>query len=103
MKSLAEKWDFVEKALESINAASKAQAAACDLINLDGAFMESTYKVEGFLVEALAKLVDDQHDRLYWCVYENHFGEKALEAGLENSMKPIKTLDDLRALIEGDK
>ena len=103
MKSLAEKWDFVEKALDSIDAASQAQVAACDIINHEGAFMQSTYKVEGFLVEALALLVDDQHDRLHWFVYENHFGEKALEAGLENSMKPIKTLDDLKALIDGDK
>lgn len=100
MNSLDEKWDFVKEALESINAASKAQVAACDLINHEGAFMESAYKVEGFLVESLAKLVDDKSGRLYWFVYENHFGEKALEAGLENSMKPIKTLDDLRALIE---
>ena len=103
MKSLAEKWDFVKEALESINTASQAQVAACDLINHEGAFMQSAYKVEGFLVEALALLVDDKNGWLYWFVYENHFGEKALEVGLKEDLKPIKTLDDLRALIEGDK
>ena len=103
MKSLNEKWNFVKEALDSIDAASKAQVVACDLINLDGAFMESVYKVEGFLVESLALLVGDKSDLLYWFVYENNFGEKGLKAGLENDMKTIKTLDDLRALIEDDK
>lgn len=100
MNSLNEKWDFVKEALYSIDAASKAQVAACELINHDSALMDSTYKVEGFLVEALAMLVDDKDGWLYWFVHENHFGEKGLEAELEENMKPIKTLDDLRALIE---
>lgn len=91
MSSLDEKWDFVKEALDSLDAASQVQAAACDLINLEGAFMESTYKVEGFLVESLAKLVDDQNGWLYWFVYENHFGEKALEVESGNDMKQIKT------------
>ena len=103
MKSLNEKWDFVKEALYSLDIVSQAQVAACDLINPDGHFMESTYKVEGFLVEALAMLVDDKSDLLYWFVYENNFGEKGLKAGLENDMKTIKTLDDLKALIDGDK
>lgn len=100
MNNLDEKWDFVKEALHSLDVVSQAQVVACDTINHEGAFMQSAYKVEGFLVEALAKLVDDKGDWLYWFVYENHFGEKALEVGSGNDMKQIKTLDDLRALIE---
>lgn len=39
MKILNEKWDLVKEALESINVASQAQVAACDLINPGGNFM----------------------------------------------------------------
>ena len=100
MKSLNEKWDFVKEALESIKKASKAQNAVSDFVNPDGAFMESAHKVESHLIDALALLIDDKGCWLEWFVYENDFGEKPLEAGLENDMKPIKNLNDLRALIE---
>ena len=93
-------WDFVEKALESLKKASKVQSAVSDFVNPDGAFMESAYRVENFLVDALALLIDDKGGWLDWFIYENDFGEKALEAGLKEDLKPIKTLDDLRALIE---
>lgn len=97
---LNKKWVFVEDALGSIKKASKAQVAACDLINLEGAFMQSANEVENHLVKALALLIDDKYGWLDWFVYDNDFGEKSLNAGLENEMKPIKTLGDLKALIE---
>ncbi len=100
---LNENWGFIEEVLESIKKASKAQSTVGDFINPDCDFLQSAYKVESYLVEALALLVDDKAGWLEWFVYENAFGKKALKAGLKEDLRPIKTLTDLRALIDGGK
>lgn len=93
-------WVFVEDALESIKEASRVQNAVSDFVDSDSDFMKSAYNVEGYLVDALVILIDDKEGWLEWFVYENDFGRKALKAGPENDMKPIKTLNDLKVLIE---
>ena len=49
--------------------------------------------------EVMQKIGDDSN-WLDWFIFENDCGEKAMEAGYDKNLKPIKTIDDLIELIE---
>lgn len=52
------------------------------------------------LISTLSLLIDDNFDNLSWFIFECDYGRDPKEAGLKGNMKPIRTVDDLRWLIE---
>jgi hypothetical protein len=52
------------------------------------------------LITTLSLLAEDNFDSLNWFIFECDYGRSPMEAGLKGNMKLIRTVDDLRWLIE---
>jgi len=57
-------------------------------------------KMQDSLISTLSLLVEDYFDNLSWFVFECDYGRAPKEAGLKDNMKTIRTVDDLRWVIE---
>lgn len=63
---------------------------------------DTLFAMEDFSIELVEEIVDDKEKWIEWFVYENDCGEKELEAGRQDNLKKIKTVDDLLELIENE-
>lgn len=68
--------------------------------NPDGNFQRSVFKLQDFAIKQTSKIIGDNEEWLDWFIYENDWGEKAFEAGYDDNLKEIKTIDDLVDLLD---
>lgn len=97
-----EKWEHVEKILTLMKIQTDKFDKAVNglMIAPESPLVEPNGWLEQFLIETLEKLIDDKDENIFWYVYECDYGENPKEAGYENDMREIKTVDDLRWLVE---
>jgi hypothetical protein len=69
----------------------------------DGPLKESIWRMQATYTRAISLIVGDESEWLEWFACENDMGKKALAAstGTGKPLKPIKTLAQLLAVIEG--
>lgn len=101
---LDEAWKFVENSLEEMK---KQDEYICKITKLLGLEPESElrnsfYVLLDNLIESLEMLVGDETSAIEWFVHECKFGTKDFEAGCKNNSRKIKTVEDLRSMIEVD-
>lgn len=70
----------------------------------EGRFSKAMYGSFQSYTKALALLLDDDDDWMNWFIWENESGKKAMEAKAANwsSVRPIRNVRDLEALIRND-
>ena len=62
----------------------------------DGDFEDSAGRLIDNYVNTVAALLNDKGDWIAWYIWENDFGAREMEAGLDSeSMKPICNIEDL--------
>lgn len=59
------------------------------------------YSMHAAYTDAISREIGDSFEWLNWFYFENGLGERGMEAGDKDNIKPIKTVDDLLELIEG--
>lgn len=96
-----EKWQYVEKQLKMLQENKVIFDKALEFIDIESQLMQAIFKTEQSFVEALERIVGDHWQWLNWYVYENDYGKNAYEAGHGDNMREIKTLADVRWLLEG--
>ena len=71
----------------------------------DGPLKESIWRMQATYTRAISLIVGDEFEWLEWFACENAMGSKGMKAsaGTGHPMKPIKTLTQLLAVIEGAK
>lgn len=67
------------------------------------ALYDSVFKMIDVAVKATASALGDKSEWLDWFVIENDCGRKGYDAGYEGRLKPIRTVEDLLALIEAEE
>lgn len=67
---------------------------------IDSELFDKTYQCFDRYKETVSEIVGDKSDWIGWYIYDNDCGEKGLEAGHEDNMKSIETIDDLLELID---
>ena len=94
-------WDFIAQTLLKLKEERDRFDEANDglLIAPESPLIEPLSNIEALLVAALDKMVGDD-DNIEYFVYECRFGSNPLDAGRDGDMREIKTLADLRWLIE---
>lgn len=99
---MKDNWDFIGKTLASMMKQSDRLDKATDwlMIAPESPLLDSQGRTEGSLIEALGILANDQDDWVSWYVYECSYGRAPMEAGPEGEMRLIKTVTDLRWIIE---
>ena len=72
-----------------------------DALNLgpENPIFEALYGTFDAYSEVLAQLVGDSGGWLEWYVHENELGDKGMEDGLVDDMRPIRTIADLAWVI----
>lgn len=68
-------------------------------LNPDGPMFDTVWKVFDAYTGTLAVEVCDFDGWLEWFILENDMGGKALQAGFDNKMRKIATLEDLQWLL----
>jgi len=70
----------------------------------EGEFISNIWKLKYLADIFFLDLTDDYIvDWVNWYIWENDFGEKAMEAGEKDNLKPIKTIDNLFEVINLDR
>lgn len=69
-------------------------------MDIDGPMFNTVWKMFDAYTGAIAVEMGDSGGWLEWFFSENDMGAKALAAGYDGDLNPIKTLDDLWRLIE---
>lgn len=69
-------------------------------LDIDGPMFDTVWKLFDAYTGALAVEVGDSGGWLEWFWSENDMGAKAMAAGYDKKLKPIKSLKDLWRLIE---
>lgn len=69
-------------------------------IDIEGRLAGKMFSLFKFTLEQTALAIGDKQDWLEWFVYENDCGAKKMEAGYDDNLKPICTVDDLIDLIK---
>lgn len=72
-------------------------------LDINGPMFETVWKLFDAYTGALAVEVGDSSGWLEWFWSENEMGAKAMAAGYDKRLKPIKSLQDLWRLIEEDR
>jgi hypothetical protein len=88
----------------TIHSSDKALAALDKVVGAnDGPLKQSIWTMQATYTRAISLIVGDEADWLEWFACENHMGKKGLAAstGTGKPLKPIKTLAQLLAVIEG--
>ena len=67
---------------------------------IDSELFDRTFRCFDRYKEAVSEIVGDKSDWIGWYIYDNDCGKNGLEAGHEDNMKSIETIDDLLELIE---
>ena len=60
----------------------------------------TVWQLQTDLTRAYAEILDDAFESLSWYASENDMGRKGMEAGLSDTLRPIRTAEDLLWLIE---
>lgn len=60
----------------------------------------TVWQLQTDLTRAYAEILDDAFESLAWYAGENDMGRKGREAGLSDTLRPIRTAEDLLWLIE---
>lgn len=60
----------------------------------------TVWQLQGDLTRAYAEILDDAFESLNWYAIENDMGRNGMEAGVAESLRPIRTAEDLLWLIE---
>lgn len=60
----------------------------------------TVWQLQTDLTRAYAALIDDAFESMSWYASENDMGRKGMEAGLSDTLRPIRTAEDLLWLIE---
>lgn len=60
----------------------------------------TVWQLQDDLTRAYAALIDDAFESLSWFAGENDMGRQGREAGLRDTLRPIRTVEDLLWLIE---
>ena len=68
-------------------------------LNYSGPLFETVWKLFDAYTATLAVEVSDFDGWLEWFILENYMGGKALQAGFDNKMRKISTLEDLQWLL----
>ena len=66
-------------------------------------FYDYIFEIDNYMMQEVMQKIGDDSNWLDWFIFENDCGEKAMEAGYDKNLKPIKTIDDLIELIEEGK
>ena len=71
----------------------------------DGPLKESIWRMQATYTRAISLIVGDKWEWLEWFACDNDMGKKGLtaSAGTGKPLKPIKTLAQLLAVVEGAK
>ena len=69
-------------------------------VDTESELFDTMFKMHDNYMAMVSDKVGDDFDSLGWYVYENEYGEKAMEAGVKDDMRKIKTIDDLMWLME---
>lgn len=97
-----DKWRFVAGALLQMrDQTDKMREATSSIMIAQESPLVAPYdSLQDCLITTLSLLIDDNFDNLSWFIFECDYGRDPKEAGLKGNMKPIRTVDDLRWLIE---
>lgn len=68
--------------------------------NPDNELFEAIYELREVAIDAVADTIGDRFKWLDWYIHENGWGAKGLEAGYDQDLRPVRTLDDLLRLID---
>ena len=60
----------------------------------------TVWQLQTDLTRAYAALIGDAFESMSWYASENDMGRKGMEAGLSDTLRPIRTAEDLLWLIE---
>jgi len=74
-----------------------------EVIGFDNEVSDVLDEQETFIVNLLKDKYLDCYDWIGWFIYENYFGKSGYEAGYNDNLKKIKTLNDLWRLINDFK
>lgn len=96
------KLELLTEAIKALKAAQVAEAKL-DFLNLnpESPMFEAANLLRDALTKTVANALNDEYGWVEWFVYENDLGNKALEAGYPNKMKPVRTAKDLLEHIDG--
>ena len=70
--------------------------------NPEGPLQDLVYKLFNSLVDKTSEEIGDTLEWLSWFIWDNDMGENAFEAGYDEDTKPIRTIEDLVGLLEGN-
>jgi len=96
------KWEYISGVLISMRDRSDAMNKLMDAfdINPESALFKYFYEAHDDLISAMSLMVDDGKEAIEWYIYECDYGRKSMTAGVKENMKIIRTIDDLRWLVE---
>jgi hypothetical protein len=96
-------WEVFERRLSwlKVHADTMGKAEEAAGLDVEGAIMEAFWRTHGIALDAIAREVGDNDGWVQWFYWDNEMGAMGLEAGLVEDMQPVRTLADLRRLIEG--
>jgi hypothetical protein len=100
--TIDDKWNYVAGTLITMRNETDKLEAAIDAVKIDHESLLVTPcdVLQDCLIDALGLLIDNCFDSLEWFIYECDYGRKPKEAGVEGNMRSIKTMEDLRWLME---
>lgn len=95
-------WNFVRSSLEKLKEMSDLHREAYSgaMLMPESPLVEPFFIVQDILVSSLEKLVNDNDETILWWVIECDFGRSPMEAGLGDNSRLIKTVEDVRWLLE---
>ena len=69
-------------------------------VNYASPLAASVWNLLDITINLLTDKINDNSTWLAWYIFENDCGDKALEAGIDDNTKKIKTIDDLLWVIK---
>lgn len=97
-----EKWQFVESSLLTLKISQQNifQLSEFTGISDESEVFKPFYTLCDLMIEAISILIDDNQEYILWFVFENDFGKSEKKAGNKGDLREIKTVANLRWLIE---
>ena len=95
-------WERVAKAIRKQTRAITAKTSPIR-VELESPLLDAIWAMDSAHSEAVEiRITGASFGWLEWYAVENDFGRKAMEAGLSEAMRPIRTLRDLAWLLESE-
>jgi len=97
-----EKWRHIKECILLLMEQNERISKAARSIGLipESVFLDAFNLSNDKFIDSLSMLVDDTGEYISWFILENNYGRGDLTAGIKDNMQMIKTVDDLRWLIE---